>query len=77
MKALTFTNVRIAGSSILILISTQMGSFVPLDRIRENAQIALDNGRAHKSSSLFRDLLHFTFTFISSHLFQTGIMKYA
>jgi hypothetical protein len=48
------------GSSILILISTQMGSFVPLDRIRENAQIAPDNGRAHKLSSLFRDLLHIT-----------------
>jgi hypothetical protein len=55
--------VRIVGSSILILISTQRGSFVPLDRIRENAQIVPDNDRrAHISSSPYRDLLYITVT---------------
>jgi len=66
------------GSSILILISTQRGSFVPLDRTRENAQIVPDNGRlAQLSSPPYRDLLHITLTFdiIRYHLFQLEQQK--
>lgn len=50
---------RIAGSSILIVHSTLRESFVPLDRIRENAQNAHDKDWEQINYLYsYRDLLH-------------------
>ena len=61
---------RIAGSSILIVHSTLRESFVPLDRIRENAQNAHDkDGEQINYLYHYRDLLHiYTITRSDNHL---------
>jgi hypothetical protein len=62
--------VRIAGSSILIVHSTLRESFVPLDRIRENAQNAHDKDWGQINYLYhYRDLLHiYTMTLSDNHL---------
>jgi hypothetical protein len=62
--------VRIAGSSILIVHSTLRESFVPLDRIRENAQNAHDKDWGQINYLYhYRDLLHiYTIARSDNHL---------
>ncbi len=57
-KVITFTDVRIAGSSFLIVHSTLRQSFPTFNTIRENAQNAHDKKREQINYlSHYRDLL--------------------